>query len=449
MSAQQITDFLQQLPPEKRTAEHLARELVASKKITRFQGALIYRGKMKELFLGEYLLVDKLGEGGMGVVFQVRHRRLGRETALKVLNSRATNNEKSLKRFFREVQAVRQLDHPNIVKAIHADKVGRTYCLEMEFVDGMDLSQFVKQHGPLPMNQAVDCVLQTAQGLEHAHARGIIHRDVKPGNLLLDRKGRVKILDMGLARIEGGSDDAQDLTQTGQVIGTVTYMSPEQAINTKGADRRSDVYSLGCTLYFLLAGRPPYLGESSMETLVAHREEPIPALRAVNAGIPESLEEIFQLMLAKQPDHRYANMTELIEDLRHYDVSPTEGTLLAVEADEDPQLSGFLQSVANSHDGPQPAVAARATQLSRSDDTLAAQSESTRPEGFRPLHQASNQMVLVVGGIAAATLVLFLLAALFAAVYFSKDAPTGTIVVHVNEPGAAVFLDEKRVANVE
>ena len=213
----------------------------------------------------------------MGVVLKAEHRRMARVVAIKVMSSAALKSAEMVKRFQREVQAAAKLEHPNIVTAHDADEVNGTHFLVMQFVDGDDLSAVVKKHGAQPLDRAVDFILQAARGLEFAHRHGVIHRDIKPHNLLLSKEGVVKVLDMRLARIEEpmGSTREATLTSTGAVMGTIDYMSPEQTLDTKTADARSDIYSLGCTLFYLLTGEVPFQADTMMKRLLAHREEAV------------------------------------------------------------------------------------------------------------------------------------------------------------------------------
>ena len=287
LSQADIQGVIESLPPERqpRDAQELIRELVRLHKLTVYQAQQIYKGHAKRLHLGNYVVLDKIGQGGMGVVLRAEHRRMRRVVALKVIRPRSIDSPSALKRFHREVEAAAQLIHPNIVTAFDADEADGTHFLVMEFVDGTDLSTLVKLDGPLPLETALSCVLQAARGLEYAHSKGIIHRDIKPRNLLLDRQGKVKILDMGLARVETSSGaDQGDLTGSGQIMGTIDYMSPEQAVNPKHADQRADVYSLGVTLWYLLVGKLPFTGETVLEKLIAHREAPIPSLSSARAA---------------------------------------------------------------------------------------------------------------------------------------------------------------------
>jgi serine/threonine protein kinase/putative intracellular protease/amidase len=302
-------------------SESLAKSLIARKKLTSFQARMLVRGRWKGLVLGNYILLEKLGQGGMGTVFKARHRRMSRVVCLKVLHASHRKSPGILERFRREAQTVAALQHPNIVVAHDADEADGIPFLVMEFIKGRDLAQRVAKEGPLPADQAVDVVLQAARALDHAHRRGVIHRDIKPHNLLVDDIGAVKILDMGLARFDtylGQNPDATThaaMTMSGIIMGTVDYMAPEQALNSRRADHRSDIYSLGCTLHFLLTGKVLYAGETVMEKLVAHREQAVPSLRGGRAKVSKALDAVFQHMVAKDPAERYASMAELVEDL--------------------------------------------------------------------------------------------------------------------------------------
>jgi serine/threonine protein kinase/Leucine-rich repeat (LRR) protein len=307
------------VPPkaDPKTVEELVQALVKSENLTAFQGQQVKGGKAKSLILGEYTILDKIGAGGMGQVFKAQHRRLKRVVAVKMLPPAVTKDAAAVARFQREVEAAAKLRHPNVVATDDAGYANGVHFLVMEYVDGKDLSALVKKNGPFPVNKAVNYILQAARGLEFAHKKGVIHRDVKPANLLLDDEGVVKILDMGLARIESGGDvPAQaELTGTGTVMGTVDYMAPEQALNTKNADARADIYSLGISLYYLIAGRAAYSGDSLMEKLVAHREQPIPSLQEAQTTVPKQLETVFKKMVAKKIENRYQTMTEVVAAL--------------------------------------------------------------------------------------------------------------------------------------
>ena len=266
--------------------------------------------------LGEYDLLEELGGGGMGRVFKATHRKMNRTVAVKLLPESLVQSPESVERFRREIQALARLSHPHIVAVHDAGAADGTHYYVMDWIDGEDLARLVKEHGPMPVEQALDCIVQAARGLEYAHAAGVVHRDVKPSNLIVDRDGTVKILDLGIARFQPATEAADDLTKTGCVLGTVDYMPPEQALNTRRADHRADVYSLGCTLYFLLTGQPMFGGDTVMERLVAHREHPVPSLRKACPAVPEWLDRVFRKMVAKKPEDRYQSAAALISDLR-------------------------------------------------------------------------------------------------------------------------------------
>jgi serine/threonine protein kinase len=285
--------------------------------LTAFQATAIRERRFQDLVIGNYEVLARLGAGGMGTVFKARHRRMKRIVALKVLSPEVARQGSFVQRFQREVETIAQLSHSNIVMAFDADEDKAGHFLVMEFVNGRDLASDVQENGPLSVADAVICLHQASLGLAYAHSQGIVHRDIKPANLLRDTTGLFKVADLGLARInpsEGGTANSS-LTQAGGILGTADFMPPEQALDSTSIDHRADVYSLGCTLYFLLAGRPPYVAGSLMALLLQHRDGPIPSLRNSRADVPPELDAIFQRMVAKKPGDRYQSMTEVCQAL--------------------------------------------------------------------------------------------------------------------------------------
>ena len=359
LAAAEVEQLVAALPQEKqpKDGEELARELVRQKKLTAYQAKAIYQGKSKSLVLGNYRILDKLGQGGMGMVLKAEHRRMDRIVALKVLAPQFVKDKDALARFLREVKAAARLTHPNIVTAYDADEVKGMHFLVMEYVEGVDLASHVRQHGRLSPDKAINCLLQAARGLEYAHRHGVIHRDIKPSNLLLDREGTVRVLDMGIARLEHEVAAETDLTGTGMMMGTIDYMSPEQALDTKHADARSDIYSLGCTLYFLLTGHAVYGSQTVVSKIMAHRDAPIPSLREQRGDVPPAVEALFQKMVAKRPEDRHASMVEVIAELEACASQTTTGPQFKADSSDDHDLEAFLSQVANRSGGPTPTPA--------------------------------------------------------------------------------------------
>jgi serine/threonine protein kinase/response regulator RpfG family c-di-GMP phosphodiesterase len=295
-------------------AKALAESLVAKQLLTRFQVDALLEGRGDTLTLGNYEILDRLGAGGMGTVYKARHRRMKRIVALKILAANLSENPVFLKRFQREVETIACLGHPNIVMAYDADATGSTHFLVMEFVHGMDLAAFVARQGPLPVAEAVDCLLQAARGLAYAHSQEMVHRDVKPHNLLRDESGVVKLTDLGLVQLNRDVEDkAVDtgMTSIGGIVGTPDYMPPEQGLDSAALDHRADIYALGCTLCFLLTGRAPYTGGNVLSILLKHRDAPIPDLEPA----PPRLNALFRRMVAKRPDDRVQRMEEVVREL--------------------------------------------------------------------------------------------------------------------------------------
>lgn len=339
--------------------KELLRHLVKQSLLTPYQAGLISQGKLNDLVLGNYVVLDLIGRGGAGKVLKAWHPGLNRIAALKLLKSADSASAVARQRFQREVVMTACLDHPNIVAVYDADYSRGKLVLVMQYLDGRNLAQLVKEGGRLDIKTAVNYVVQAAHGLQYAHSRGIVHRDMKPSNLFLAQCGTIKALDLGLARFTSPShyQDELDLTRVGIVMGTVDYISPEQVQNTSRADERADIYSLGATLYYLLTGAPPYRGRTFTETLLAHRDHPVPSLRAARPEICLELDAVFGSMLAKDPAHRPQSMGEVIEALEYVYRSQSASSPSPSQSCEDPNLSTFLRAF-NSPAGPSAATPA-------------------------------------------------------------------------------------------
>ncbi len=265
---------------------------------------------------------------------------MGRIVAIKVLPHSVEKTTEAVERFRREVKAAARLLHPNIVTAFDAGEFGDTQYLVMEYVEGQSLFEIVAENGPLPLAKATSYIIEAAKGLEYAHSRRIIHRDIKPGNIMLDRSGQIKLLDMGLARLQnvttqgGDASIIQELTEHGLVVGTVGYIAPEQIQDARDVDERTDMYSLGCTFHFLLTGNPPFTG-SVMQTLYAHTQAPVPSVCARRADLPPALDDVFRRMLAKKPADRYATMSGLIADLESLTSATSPSSVSVTPASRD------------------------------------------------------------------------------------------------------------------
>jgi serine/threonine-protein kinase len=339
----------------------LAQELIRRGWLTPYQVNQLFLGRGSDLVLGQYVLLERLGEGGMGQVFKARQGKLQRIVALKIIRKEFLNNPRAVPRFVREIQAAGQLSHPNIVRALDAGELEGTYYFAMEFVNGIDLDRLVRQSGPLRVDQTCDYIAQAALALQHAHEHGMVHRDIKPANLLISRCqpghgenprrgsgllarpgsgaapwGVAKILDLGLARWQDPLDDLpKHLTQIGSLMGTPDFIAPEQARDCRTCDIRADLYSLGCTFYYLLAGHVPFPNGTLTEKLCRHQyDEPMPVEEArrlklmedLPSGgeeraqklieVPDEVAFVIRKLMAKRPADRCQTPAELAAALR-------------------------------------------------------------------------------------------------------------------------------------
>jgi serine/threonine protein kinase len=331
MTPQEVEEIARELLPHFTDPLDLAHSLVEVEWLTEYQVELLFGNRWEDLRVGPYLILDRLGEGGVSEVFRAWDTLKGRQVALKVMRQHLTDQTAAAREFQRELQAVTRLAHPNVIQIYDAQQLGTLHYFAMEYVEGLDLDRHVRRTGPIPIEQACEYIRQVAQGLQHAHQMGLVHRDIKPANLFLvkapDRgssDASIKILDWGLARLRadaGSESDHAEMdhdTEKGLLIGTADYIAPEQARDPCLVDIRADIYSLGCTLYFLLTGQPPFGGASLMQKLVQHQQAERPLVRNARPDVPEELEAVLQRMMARQPEERYAVPLLVAGVLRHF-----------------------------------------------------------------------------------------------------------------------------------
>jgi serine/threonine protein kinase len=314
---------LQSAPVAPATPAEFATRAVRDKVLTPFQARLLLQGKWKNFFLaGKYKVVEHLGTGGMGSVFLCEHRHMRRRVAVKILPP-DPGDPAHVQRIRREAQAVAMLDHPNIVRAFDLDRQGELHFLVMEYIDGDSIQYVVDSRGRLPIDRAVNYIAQSALGLQHAHDNGLVHRDVKPSNLMLDWAGTVKLLDLGLARFSRAPDNLTQASDSKTVLGTADYLAPEQARSSQ-VDGRADVYALGAVAYFVLTGKPPFDGGSVAQKLIRHQTEVPAPVTTLRPEIPPDLAAVVARMLVKDPAARQQSAKGVITELRPWvvDVPP-------------------------------------------------------------------------------------------------------------------------------
>jgi serine/threonine-protein kinase len=295
----------------------LARRLVQRGLLTQYQAAKLLAGATRGFFLGGYRILRQLGEGGMGKVYLAAHEEDGRQVAIKVLPPRRAQEANNLARFQREMDLSSRCNHPNVARTLTFGQDGDVHFMVLEYIPGLSLFDLVKdeRHGPLRVASAARLFLRIVSGLEAAHAAGLIHRDVKPSNVMITPEGDAKILDLGLARALG---DEGGLTRANTLLGTLDYASPEQLSDARRADARSDLYSLGCTLYFALAGAPPFEGGDAINKIYKQRMDDPEPLEKVARGVPAAFAAIVRKLMAKDPADRYQTCAELRVDLERW-----------------------------------------------------------------------------------------------------------------------------------
>lgn len=320
LAPDQVDQIATELVPEFTDPRSLGEYLVEIDWLTPYQLQLLLSGAWDEMVIGPYQVLDQLGEGGVSEVFKAWDTRQGRLVALKVLRQHLSANRDMVRQFRIEAEAITRLSHPNIIRTFDANQAGPFHYLAMEMVEGMDLEKYVQRVGPLPIDMACDFARQTAQGLQHAHQFGLVHRDIKPGNLFLvnpplpdAKKGPdpvVKIIDWGLARCARTDNGAlvpspsQLGREKGRLLGTADYMAPEQIEDPTLVDIRADIYALGCVLHFLLTAAPPFAGGSVMQKVVQHQEVAPTPLRSIRPEVSEDLEALVLQMLLKSAKNR-------------------------------------------------------------------------------------------------------------------------------------------------
>lgn len=351
------------LLPDTNRGRVIARDMVTRGLLTKFQAEMLLAGRTGGFQLGQYRILDQLGQGGMGRVFKAIHQTMNRVVALKVVTSQLVKTEHGRQLFMREVRAAARLMHPNIVTAYDANQIGDRHYMVMEFVDGPNLEQLVREKGPLPVGQACDMIRQAASGLQFALENHMVHRDIKPANLLVQRAGGsardsqcvVKILDFGLARLHQRPEDEPGsntiLTKENMIMGTPDYLSPEQARDLHQVDIRSDLYSLGCTFHFLLTGQVPFPEGSTLEKLVRHRTEEATPVEYIRPDIPQPVAAIIRRLMAKQPAERFQTPAELAGALTPFAVN-SPGTW----TDPDPARAFLEESAAQSDADSMPVI---------------------------------------------------------------------------------------------
>lgn len=421
----------------------LARYLEDKGLLTEWQNKKLLEGRHKGFFLGKHKLLRHLGSGGMSSVYLAEHTRLKRLDAVKILPVSRINDSSYLERFQLEARAIASLDHPNIIRVWDVDNEGNVHFMCMEYLEGEDLEKLVKRNGPMTAREAAQSIRQAAAGLAHAHQRGMIHRDIKPGNLFRDQSGTVKVLDLGLARLTG-NDKSLTVQHNEKVLGTADYLSPEQALNSHTVDHRTDLYSLGCTLYFLLTGRPPFPDGTLAQRLMKHQvEEPVPESE-FRDDIPEALLEIRRTLTAKNPADRYQTAQEVqrvlsdwLED-RTADVSPRpavrppraeEGTVAMRREDTTVTGSGAIASSVAEYDP----IAPASSSTHRHRAAPPRRGESNITKEARPIWQNRG---VQIGVAASGLLVLGLVAFLMSGSASSSGSDPDTAANTGSDPAA-------------
>jgi len=293
----------------------LAERLVRERTLTPYQARRLLGNRHRGLLIGRYVILDRIGAGSMGRVYKAHHIMMDRVVALKVIAPEIASNERAVARFQREMKLVGRLDHLNVVRAFDADQANGMLYIVMEFVPGASLGERLKRRGPIPAPEMIDYAAQAALGLAHAHERGMVHRDVKPSNLLLTEDRRIKVLDLGLGVLMEPDDAATFATADGIAVGTVDYMSPEQALGRE-VDGRSDQFSLGCAMYHLMTGKLAFPGDSPIDRLGRRINSPPRPITELVPDFPVSAARVLEKLMAPKPRDRFESATEAAEALQ-------------------------------------------------------------------------------------------------------------------------------------
>ncbi len=321
VDSRQLEEALRTAPPDRRTdPSALADHLVKSGKLSRFQARKLLQGTFFGLVLGPYQVLAPLGKGGSGTVYLARDNQTGQLVALKILSpKKARKKERLLARFRREMELSQRVSHPNLAQTYEAGVHQDIYYIAMEFIPGQSLSRLVHRQGPLPVPRAARLFAEVAQGLDHAHSRGLVHRDLKPSNILITPNNHAKVLDLGLAIIQGELlEDRTVVGGQGYVVGTMDYLAPEQAEDAARVNARSDIYSLGCSLYFAMTGRPPFPGGDTLQKIRRHRQEEPTPVEQLNPTVPAGFVDLLRRLMAKRPEERPESAKAVRLELLHW-----------------------------------------------------------------------------------------------------------------------------------
>jgi serine/threonine protein kinase len=325
---------------QRESAQALADYLVRNGRLSRYQAKKLLKGTFVGLVLGPYQVLAPIGKGGMGIVYLARDHRVGQLAALKVLSPRKAEG-RMLARFRREMEISLKVDHPHVALTYESGEYNGAHYIAMEYIPGKTLYRLVQADGPLRTSRAARLFAEVASGLHHAHEQGLVHRDLKPSNIMVTPHDHAKVLDLGLAIIQG--EDVQDPTIVGghgYIVGSMDYIAPEQTTDATKVDRRADVYGLGCCLYYAASGKPPFPGGTNVDKIHCHRtQEPVPLLH-LNPGLPPAFVQIVGKMMAKDPARRYPTAQAVHEDLRAWEAGETAQPL------DNPGDAGFLEAVA-------------------------------------------------------------------------------------------------------